>query len=248
MDFLSILNKTSKDNLLLGYSNDELLSINPTKNSSIIITGETGSGKSILLDQIILELVENYSSFEMNLVLIDTSGVELNYYKDLNHTLLTAINDIEKSEVILAKILREISRRKDLLRINNFKNVEEYNKNSTSKLPFLVIAIDDDKLLLRYPDMEKMLSGIISQISGLNMMFILATSDVYNDFFETDFNTLATTLISFDYSNKNEAINANIQGAENLSIGSFLLKQNNVLKEYHNFKFDDKYIIELINK
>lgn len=248
MDFKEVINKVNKNEILLGYNDKNMLKLDIKKNNSIIITGETGTGKSIMLDQVLLELINQNTSLEMNLILIDTSGVELNYYKNLNHTILTAFNDINKSEVILAKILREIERRKNILRLSGVVNVDEYNMMSKSKLPFLVVAIDDDKLLLRNPDMEKMISGIISQIAGLNIMFIMATSDVYNDFFKNDFNILSNTLITFDYTNKEESIYANIDGANNLSIGTFLIKQGKDIIKYHNFEFDDKYIDEIVNK
>lgn len=249
MNFLDVLKiETKKEDIILGYDDSGLLTNNIKKDSSIIITGETGSGKSILLDQILLELISRYTSLEMSLILIDTSGVELNYYKDTNYTILSAMNDLDKSVVILSKVLREIERRKKILKENKAVTVDEYNKTATNKLPLLVVAIDDDKSFLKGPDLEKMLSGIISQISGLNIVFLLATSDVYNDFFEIDYNTYASMLISFDYSNKNEARNINIQGAEDLEIGTFLVKKDKEIKKYHNFDFDDKMIEEIINR
>ena len=47
-----------------------------------LVTGETGSGKSILLDQILLQLINRYTSLEMEIIPIDTTGVELNYYAE----------------------------------------------------------------------------------------------------------------------------------------------------------------------
>ncbi len=249
MDFKEILNKEIDKNFIsLGNNENEELLVDITKYPSIIITGETGSGKSILLDQIILQLINKYTSLELGIIPIDTSGVELNYYVDTNYTLYNAINDEEKSIVALTRVLREIERRKELLKSANVSTVKEYNQVSSTKLPLLLVAIDDDKLLLRNKDMEKLLSGIITQLIGLNILFVLATSDVHNKFFERDNNILASLLITFDYTNSLEAQKANIEGAQDLAIGEFIARKDNKLTKYHNYEFDDKIIEEVINK
>lgn len=249
MDFKDIINKnTNKNEILLGFNNEEELVVDITKDTSIIITGETGSGKSILLDQILLQLVTKHTSLEMGIIPIDTSGVELNYYRDTNYTLYNAINDKEKSIIALSRVLKEIERRKELIKEACVGTVYEYNEIRDSKLPLIVVAIDDDKLLLREPDVEKMLSGIISQLNGLNMLFLLATSDVHNKFFETDKNKLASLLISFDFTNPKEAKKANIDDSDNLEIGMFIAKTKDKSKKYHNYEFEDKIILEILNK
>lgn len=249
MNFKDILNKDIEKNIIsLGNNESEELLIDINRYPSIIITGETGSGKSILLDQIILQLINKYTSLELGIIPIDTSGVELNYYAESKYTLFNAINNEEKSIVALTRVLKEVERRKELLKEQEVTTVKEYNEISSSKLPLLLVAIDDDKLLLRNKDMEKLLSGIISQLMGLNILFVLATSDVHNKFFERDNNTLASLLISFDYTNSLESKKANIEGAQDLAIGEFLARKDNTVIKYRNYEFDDNIIAEVLDK
>lgn len=240
--------KIEKEEILLGYNEINKLIVNIKKQPSIIITGETGSGKSILLDQILVQLVNKYTSYEMGIIPIDTSGVELNYYAESNYSLFNAINDEEKSIIAISRILKEIDRRKAILKENGFATVDQYNQVNNTKLPFIVVAIDDDKFLLRNPDMEKMLSSIITQINGLNILFILATSDVHNKFFELDKNILASVLITFDYTNPSEAKKANILGADELSLGQFIARINNKYQLFNNYEFNDSIILDVLNK
>ena len=86
------------------------------------------------------------------------------------------MNDIDKSIVLISKLLKIIEERKELLKENNCLTVDEYNKYVSDKLPLIVFAIDDDNSLLKNPDIEKMLTGIITNLTGLRILFILVTS------------------------------------------------------------------------
>lgn len=250
MDFKKILNMDiNKDEIVLGHNEtDGFLTINIEDNPSIIITGSTGSGKSILLDQILLQLINRYTTLEMELLAIDTTGVELNYYAESKYSLDPNIKEEEKCIVAISRVLKEIERRKKILEDNKYITVTDYNKVAEEKLPLYIIAIDESAFLLRNQDMEKMLSGIISQLKGLHMLFLLVTSDVHNLFFELDKNLLASLLIAFDLSNKEEARKANVEDSDALAIGQFKVKINDEERIYNNFDFDDNLIEEILSR
>ncbi|HOB25821.1 MAG TPA: FtsK/SpoIIIE domain-containing protein [Bacilli bacterium] len=244
----AIKREIDKNEVFVGMYHDGLVKINVEDCSSIIITGETGTGKSILLDEILVQLIRTHTSLEMGIIPIDTSGVELNYYGDSRYSMIKAMRDKKESIVVLSKVLMEIDRRKRIIKSAGYKSVRDYNQMETRNLPFIVIAIDDDDYLLREPDVERMITDIIQNIKNLNMLFIMATSDVHNKFFERDDNTLASVLITFDYTNDLEAKKANIPGADDLNIGKFILKYKTSSHILNNLPFDDKIIKETLNK
>ncbi len=249
MDFREILKMNVKKNeIVLGQEGSDYLTIDIYETPSIIITGETGAGKSILLDQILLQFLNKFTSLELGIIPIDTSGVELQFYKDTKYTLYSAFNDEEKAIVGISRVLKEIDRRKELLNSYNVNTVNEYNEVAYTKLPFIVVAVEDNKSFLRNKDMEKMLSGILTDIKGLNILFVLATSDVHNKFFELDKNILASLLISFDYTNPNEAKKVNLEEVDKLAIGEFKVRYKDIEKVYHNFEFEDEIIEEVLNR
>lgn len=249
MKFDDILHKeTTKYEVLLGHKNNKIFSVNLKEYPSIIITGETGSGKSILLDEILVQLINKLTSIELGIIAIDTSGVELNYYADSKYALFSAINDIPKSIVALSRVLREIERRNNILKEYEVKNIDEYNLLVDNKIPLLVVAIDDDKFFLRNPDVDKMIDGIISQIKDLNIVFVMVTSDVHNKFFESDKNMDASIRITFDYTNPDEAKKINIPKADELKLGKFMCVKDNKKQEYWAFEFDDNIIVKTINR
>ncbi len=249
MDFRKVLKmEKNKNEVFLGNNEEGHFLLNIDLYPSVVITGETGAGKSILLDQIILQLMNTYTSLEMGLILIDTSGVELNYYQNTNYTLTSVFNDEAKSIVVLSRILKEIERRKKIIYEAKVTTVNEYNKTAKAKLPLLVVALDDNKSLLKSEDMEHLLSGIISELAGLGIVFLLVTGDVHTPFFETDLNTLASTLITFDFASPEESSRANLFGAEKLKIGEFILRQKGVNKVLQNYEFDDAIIQEMVER
>ena len=247
MEFREVLKRLdSKDNIILGKVNNSLFGIDINDYPSIIITGETGSGKSIFLDQIICQLISTHTSLEMGLVLVDTTGVELNKYAESRYSYFSSIGDDGKSEVCIAKVLREIERRKSLFIKEKAVNLNDYNSKASSKLPRLVFAIDDNSSMLQDEDTRKMIKSIFKGIRGLGIFFILAENDVNNEFFTKNDNLASSVLITFDQANEYQSKNVNIPDADNLNIGKFLVRIDGQIEEYEDFKFDDKIIDEIL--
>jgi Cdc6-like AAA superfamily ATPase len=248
MEFRDLLKRDiPKNQIGVGTKVGDLLTINIDENPSIIITGETGTGKSVMLDEILLQLMNKHTSEELRLILIDTTGVELNYYKNTTYSLLTAINDMDKAQEVLMKVLEEIERRKGILSDNDVSSIKEFNELFDHKIPKLVVAIDDNKSLLSKPDVDKMVRNIISDLDNLDILFILSTNDVHNKFFENDNNLLSKVLISFDNPNQEESQKVNLPFTSDLLTGKFIVYRNNNYEEYQNLEFDEKIIKEIID-
>ena len=249
MEFRTVLSKlNSKDELILGKKDRSLLGIDINDYPSLIVTGETGSGKSIFLDQILCQLMTTHTSLEMGLVLIDSTGVELNKYAESRYTYFSSIGDDRREGVCLTKVSREILRRKDLLKEANVKNVKEYNEKASSKLPLLVLAIDDNLSMLKDEDTRNQIKHILKDVPGLGVLFILVENDVNNDFFIKNDNLKSSVLVSFDQANEYQAKNVNIPNSDSLEIGKFLVKIHGEIEEYEDFKFDDEIIDEILEK
>ena len=248
MEFREVLQKNlDKSTVALGSRQGGLLTLNIDNYPSIVITGETGTGKSVLLDQILLQMINKYTSEDLRLVLIDTTGVELNYYKDTNYRLLTAMNDLDKSQEVLMKVIEEVDRRRELIDNSNVDNIDDYNLIYDHKIPRLVVAIDDNKSLLNVADVNKMIRRIITDIEDLNIFLIICTNDMNNKFFEGKDNMLAKVLISFDTTSEEESATSAMPFSHDLLIGRFIIYKDGNYEEYHNFEFDDEIIKEVLN-
>lgn len=69
--------------IFVGTSNNNKVYINLEDCPHILISGMTGSGKSVLLNHIICELINKYQKYSYDFLMIDTKRVELSPYKQM---------------------------------------------------------------------------------------------------------------------------------------------------------------------
>jgi hypothetical protein len=184
----------------------------------------------------------------MDFFLIDSSGVELNLYADSRYSKEYALRDNEKALKVLVKVLNIMDERYKLIHSKNCLTVDEYNEKYEDKLSDIVLVIDDNDTFIMNEDISKQITSLIAGLKDTNIFFIGAFSNTDNYFFKSDKNTYSSIVISFDMSDAEHAQNVNINNAENLEIGKFYLSENNEVIEYYNFDFDDKIIVETLNK
>lgn len=112
------------------------------------VIGKTGSGKSVLLHNVITGLVNAYGPDDLMLYLLDLKmgGVEFNRYRRLPHlrSLLVDNSDIQ----IVLEIMRDIDvmmrERGKAFRDAGVSNVKEYNRaNPQRKMSQVIVVIDE---------------------------------------------------------------------------------------------------------
>lgn len=123
--------------------NNNIFEIDLCKMPHLLVSGTTGSGKSVLLNTIILSLLYNYSPQELNLLLIDPKKVELSNYENIPQLRAEIATDTETARQTLDFAIKEMLSRYEILKQNKARNIESYNKQNANKLPYLVIVIDE---------------------------------------------------------------------------------------------------------
>ena len=111
----------------------------------ILISGATGTGKSVLMHDIIAGLLFKYRPEALKFILIDFKIVEFGIYENLPHLLAPIIHDETKAAGALRWIVDEIDRRFSLMREAEVRNIREYNncRREEDKIPYIVVIIDD---------------------------------------------------------------------------------------------------------
>ncbi len=192
--------------------------MNQFLHKNILITGSTGSGKSNFLNKIIMTLIDENSSDDLKLVLIDPKRVEFAVYEGVAHIMSDVIHESEEAKKVLSWAMDE-----SLRRLNN--------KQSKSALPEIVIIIDEfSDLICSDKDFFEDCIEKITAVSDTNRIyFVISTSrpspkDVYTDKIMNCF----SNRICFRVESENDSLLIIGQkGAEKLSEqGSCLIKDS----------------------
>lgn len=134
----------------------------------LLIAGQTGSGKSMGINSIIVSLLYQNSPKDLRLILVDPKRVELKLYNHLPHLLTPVINDMDKAVNALRWLVTEMMRRYTLLEEVGARNREEYNQKveTEKRIPHIVCIIDELAELMMTGD-KKAIEGYICRIAQL---------------------------------------------------------------------------------
>ena len=129
----------------------------------ILISGSTGSGKSVCMNTLIASLLFRFSPAELKLILFDPKRVEMIDFAALPHLLSPVINDSPKAAAALRWAVDELEKRYRILAKAGAKNLRDYNSRPDANAALL----DDDGIPL--PETMPRLVIIIDELSDLMM-------------------------------------------------------------------------------
>lgn len=119
-----------------------------TDNFHGIIGGQPGKGKTVLLNNIIARGIEQYTSNELNFVLIDCAGVGFQEYRDDSHILkLCNSSDLEQCVEAVEFIDSLLSEREQLFKDNMVTELKDYIRKTGKPLPRILCIIDEFHVL-----------------------------------------------------------------------------------------------------
>ena len=134
------------------------------------IIGQSGTGKSVFLHDVIIGAMSKYSPEELELYLMDfkIGGVEFNRYRNEKHVkaLLVDNSDIQITLEILRDISNKMRERGKLLRASGVSNIVEYNQvNPDKKMPRIVFIADECHVM--FPTMNSKEAKLYREISEI---------------------------------------------------------------------------------
>src|SRR5262249_54496225 len=92
----------------------------------VLVAGQTGSGKSVMINDILTTLLYRNSPADLKLILVDPKQVELKPYDDIPHLLTPVITEPEKCISALKWAVAEMERRYRTLAEAKKRNIGEY--------------------------------------------------------------------------------------------------------------------------
>ena len=112
-----------------------------------LVSGTTGSGKSIFINSVIVSLIMRNSPDDLKLVLVDPKKVEMSRYKDMPHLLCPIITEAQEAKLLMDKLCKEMEDRYALFANSGCSNIKEFNEDAPGlgldRLPYIVIFFDE---------------------------------------------------------------------------------------------------------
>ncbi|HCR55463.1 TPA: DNA translocase FtsK, partial [Candidatus Saccharibacteria bacterium] len=163
----------------------------------VLIAGQTGSGKSVMINTLLSSLLYRNSPSEMKLILVDPKQVEMAPYEDIPHLLTPVITEPEKTISALKWAVNEMERRYKLLAEEKLRDIKSYNQKVQSggrkisvqdedgneqrvddgAMPYIVIVIDElaDLMMVAARDVEALVVRLAQKARAVGIHLVLAT-------------------------------------------------------------------------
>jgi S-DNA-T family DNA segregation ATPase FtsK/SpoIIIE len=144
----------------------------------LLIAGQTGSGKSIMINTVLTSLLYHNSPSDLKLILVDPKQVELTPYNDIPHLLTPVIHEPEKCISALKWAVAEMDRRLKTMADVGKRNISEYNNLKKDEgMPYIVIVIDElaDLMMMAARDVESLIVRLAQKARASGIHLILAT-------------------------------------------------------------------------
>ena len=144
----------------------------------LLVAGQTGSGKSVMINSLLTSLLYRNSPADLKLILVDPKQVELTPYNHIPHLLTPVITEPEKCISALKWAVNEMERRYTLLAEKGKRNIQGYNEsNKEDHMPYIVIVIDElaDLMMLAARDVEALIVRIAQKARAVGIHLVLAT-------------------------------------------------------------------------
>lgn len=163
----------------------------------LLIAGQTGSGKSVMINTLLTSLLYRNSPSEMKLILVDPKQVEMAQYKDIPHLLTPVITEPDKTISALKWAVNEMQRRYSLLAEHRVKDIKSYNQkiqlastkitvddedghaqeHENGAMPYIIIVIDElaDLMMVASRDVEALVVRLAQKARAVGIHLVLAT-------------------------------------------------------------------------
>ncbi len=214
--------KTMKLPIAIGKDvNNNTIVDDITKMPHMMVSGTTGSGKSVFINNLIVSLLYTQSPKKLRFLMIDPKMIELSPYNGIPHLLKPVVTDLNEAKDALVWAQDEMDRRYSLfaefgardidsfntLVANNDKKFYERKLNkeiatSWTELPQIVIIVDElaDLMITQGKDVEIPITRIAQKARAAGIHLIIATqrpsAEVVTGLIKTNFPTRTAFKVS----------------------------------------------------
>jgi DNA segregation ATPase FtsK/SpoIIIE, S-DNA-T family len=162
------------------------------KTPHLLIAGQTGAGKSVGVNTLIVSILYKARPDEVKFIMIDPKRLELGVYADIPHLATPIITDPKRATISMKWAVSEMERRYKDLAGWGVRNIDGYNteirkRNAIGQLdengepwktlPYLVIIIDElaDLMMVAGKEVEESITRLAQMARAVGIHLVLAT-------------------------------------------------------------------------
>lgn len=154
----------------------------------MLVAGTTGSGKSVLINSMIMSLLMRTTPKQVRLIMVDPKRVEFGAYNGLPHLYVPVVTEPRQAASALQWAVSEMERRLKVFERAGARDIRVYNKMCTSgklaemdnppePMPYLVVIIDElsDLMMVAGKDVEASIVRIAQLARAAGIHLVIAT-------------------------------------------------------------------------
>ena len=154
----------------------------------LLVAGTTGSGKSVLLNAIIMSMLMRATPEQVRLIMVDPKRVEFTGYAGLPHLYVPVVTEPRQAASALQWGVTEMERRLKVFEHYRVRDIKTFNKNvdgdkyaemenPPKHMPYFVIVIDElaDLMMVAGKDVESSIVRIAQLGRAAGIHLIVAT-------------------------------------------------------------------------
>ena len=154
----------------------------------LLVAGTTGSGKSVLLNAIIMSMLMRSTPEQVRLIMVDPKRVEFTGYAGLPHLYVPVVTEPRQAASALQWGVTEMERRLKVFEHYKVRDIKTFNKNVDGEkyaemenppkhMPYFVIVIDElaDLMMVAGKDVESSIVRIAQLGRAAGIHLIVAT-------------------------------------------------------------------------
>ncbi len=214
----------SSSKLTLGLGRDisgEPVIADLTKMPHLLVAGQTGAGKSVSVNSMIMSILFKASPREVKMLMIDPKLIELSMYEDIPHLISPVITSPKQAAEALRKMVFEMERRYRLLAEKGARNIEGFNRLAPEgeQIPYIVIFIDElaDLMFASSREVEDSITRLAQMARAAGIHLIIGTQRPSVDVITGIIKANLPSRISFKVTSKIDSRTIlDTQGAEQL--------------------------------
>ena len=155
----------------------------------LLIAGQTGSGKSVCINTLIMSILYKAHPDDVKLIMIDPKVVELSVYNGIPHLLIPVVSDPKKAAGALNWAVAEMTERYQKFSDYGVRNLKGYNQkveevnqevgeeSQLKKLPEIVIIVDElaDLMMVAPGEVEDAIVRLTQLARAAGIHLVIAT-------------------------------------------------------------------------